>query len=102
MAGSLYKQFTDFAVNIHVDKAAVEKLMTQLDPEEDKALIKAQIEEQAKQAAAQNIVVNNDKNVTLNLVLEKGELKLNGQVIPEEQVQGVLFMLMMGAAAQGQ
>ena len=102
MAGSLYKQFTDFAVNIHVDKAAVEKLMTQLDPEEDKALIKAQIEEQAKQAAAQNIVVNNDKNVTLNLVLEKGELKLNGQVIPEEQVQGVLFMLMMGMAAQGQ
>ena len=102
MAGSLYKQFTDFAVNIHVDKAAAEKLMTQLDPEEDKALIKAQIEEQAKQAAAQNIVVNNDKNVTLNLVLEKGELKLNGQVIPEEQVQGVLFMLMMGMAAQGQ
>ena len=101
MAGSLYKQFTDFALNIHVDKEMVEKLMTQLDPEADKALIKAQIEEQAKQAAAQNIVVNNDKNVTLNLVLEKGELKLNGQVIPEEQVQGVLFMLMMGAAAQG-
>ena len=100
MAGSLYKQFTDFSVNIHVDKATVVKLMTQLDPEEDKALIKAQIEEQAKQAAAQNIVVNNDKNVTLNLVLEKGELKLNGQVIPEEQVQGVLFMLMMGAAMQ--
>ena len=102
MAGNLYKQFTDFAVNIHVDKAAAEKLMTQLDPEADKALIKAQIEEQAKQAAAQNIMVNNDKNVTLNLVLEKGELKLNGQVIPEEQVQGVLFMLMMGMAAQGQ
>ena len=102
MAGSLYKQFTDFAVNIHVDKATAEKLMTQLDPEADKALIKAQIEEQAKQAAAQNIVVNNDKNVTLNLLLEKGELKLNGQVIPEEQVQGVLFMLMMGRAAQCQ
>ena len=45
-------------------------------------------------------MVNNDKNVTLNLVLEKGELKLNGQVIPEEQVQGVLFMLIMGAAMQ--
>lgn len=102
MAGSLYKQFTDFAVNIHVDKATAEKLMTQFAPEEDKALVKEKIEEQAKQAAAQNIVVNNDKNVTLNLVLEKGELKLNGQVIPEEQVQGVLFMLMMGMAAQGQ
>ena len=46
--------------------------------------------------------MNNDKNVTLTLVLEKGELKLNDQVIPEEQVQGVLFMLMMAAAAQGQ
>ena len=102
MAGSLYKQFTDFALNIHVDKEMIEKTLAQLDPEADKALIKAQIEEQAKQAAAQNIVVNNDKNVTLNLVLEKGELKLNGQVIPEEQVQGVLFMLMMGMAAQGQ
>ena len=102
MKGSLYKQFTDFAVHIHVDKATAEKILTQFSPEEDKALIKAQIEEQAKQAAAQNIMVNNDKNVTLNLVLEKGELKLNGQVIPEEQVQGVLFMLMMGAAAQGQ
>ena len=103
MAGSLYKQFTDFALNIHVDKEMVEKnLGTNLYQKEERALIKAQIEEQAKQAAAQNIVVNNDKNVTLNLVLEKGELKLNGQVIPEEQVQGVLFMLMMGMAAQGQ
>ncbi len=101
MAGSLYKQFTDFALNIHVDKEMIEKNLAQFLPEEERALIKAQFEEQAKQAAAQNIVVNNDKNVTLNLVLEKGELKLNGQVIPEEQVQGVLFMLMMGAAAQG-
>lgn len=102
MAGSLYKQFTDFALNIHVDKEMIEKNLAQFVAEEERALIKAQIEEQAKQAAAQNIVVNNDKNVTLNLVLEKGELKLNGQVIPEEQVQGVLFMLMMGMAAQGQ
>ena len=102
MAGSLYKQFTDFALNIHVDKEMIEKNLAQFVPEEERALIKAQFEEQAKQAAAQNIVVNNDKNVTLNLVLEKGELKLNGQVIPEEQVQGVLFMLMMGMAAQGQ
>ena len=46
-------------------------------------------------------MVNNDKNVTLALVLENGELKLNGQVIPEEQVQGVLFMLIMSAAMQG-
>ena len=101
MAGSLYKQFTDFALNIHIDKEMIEKNLAQFVPEE-RALIKAQIEEQAKQAAEKNIVVNTDKNVTLNLVLEKGELKLNGQVIPEEQVQGVLFMLIMGAAMQMQ
>ena len=64
-------------------------------------MIKEKIEEQAKQAASQNMVVNNDKNVTLALVLEKGELKLNGQVIPEEQVQGLLFMLIMSAEMQG-
>ena len=102
MAGSLYKQFTDFALNIHVDKEMVEKNLAQFVPEEERALIKAQNPSGSVEPAAQNIVVNNDKNVTLNLVLEKGELKLNGQVIPEEQVQGVLFMLMMGMAAQGQ
>lgn len=63
------------------------------------ALIKEKIEEQAKQAAAQNIVVNNDKMWRLPSTW-KGELKLNGQVIPE-QVQGVLFMLIMSAAMQG-
>ena len=82
-------------------KTASIKAFAAFASEEDKALIKEKIEEQAKQAAAQNIVVNNDKNVTLALVLEKGELKLNGQVIPEEQVQGVLFMLIMSAAMQG-
>ena len=103
MAGSLYKQFTDFAVNIHVDKATAEKIITQFAPEEDKALVKEKIEEQAKQAAAQNIVVNNDKNVTLTLVLEKGRTQTEwSSNSRKSKVQGVLFMLMMAAAAQGQ
>ena len=39
-------------MHIHVDKATAEKILTQFSPEEDKALIKAQIEEQAKQSCS--------------------------------------------------
>ncbi|OOF36478.1 YdgA family protein [Rodentibacter heidelbergensis] len=97
MRGNLYQQFTDFAVNIHLDKATAENLMMKLAPEEDNAHIKAKIEEMAVEGANNGIVVNSEKSVTMKLVLEKGELKLNDQVVPEEQVQGVIFMLLMGA-----
>ncbi len=39
--------------------------------------------------------MDDGKQVKLDLVLEKGELKLNGQVIPEEQVVSILFLAMM-------
>lgn len=100
MRGNLYQQFTDFAVDIQVDKATAENLMMKFAPEEEKASIKARIEEMAAEAAIKGIAVNNEKSVTMKLLLENGELKLNGQSVPEEQVQGVLFMLLMGAAMQ--
>ncbi|OOF42487.1 YdgA family protein [Rodentibacter trehalosifermentans] len=98
MRGSLYKQFTDFSVDIQVDKATAENILTKFAPEEDKANIKAKIEEMAEEAAGKGIAVNNEKSVTMKLVLKNGELKLNGQVVPEEQAQGVIFMLLMSAA----
>ncbi|OOF42836.1 hypothetical protein BKK49_01665 [Rodentibacter rarus] len=98
--GDLYQQFTDFAVDIQVDKATAENLMMKFAEEEDKANIKARIEEMATEAANKGIAVNNEKSVTMKLVLENGELKLNGQVVPEEQVQDVIFILLMGAAMQ--
>lgn len=100
MRGNLYKQFTDFAVDVQVDKATVENILTKFAPEEEKANIKAKIEELAAQAASNGFAVNGEKSVTMKLLLENGELKLNGQAVPEDQVQGIIFMLLMGAAMQ--
>ncbi|OOF51777.1 hypothetical protein BKK54_02020 [Rodentibacter genomosp. 1] len=100
MRSHLYQQFTDFSIDIQVDKATAENLMMKFVSEEDKASTKAKIEEMAAEVASKGIAVNNEKSVVMKLVLENGELKLNGQPVPEEQVQGVIFMLLMGAAMQ--
>lgn len=100
MRGNLYKQFTDFAVDIQLDKATVENILTKFAPEEEKANVKAKIEELAAQAAGNGFAVNGEKSVTMKLLLENGELKLNGQPVPEEQVQGIIFMLLMGMSMQ--
>ena len=54
-----------------------------------------QIEQGVKNGVQQGILVDDGKQVKLDLVLEKGELKLNSQVIPEEQVVSILFLAMM-------
>ena len=78
--------------------------MVKLAPKEEqnevKAMVKAKIEELATEGAKNGFAVNNEKSVTMKLVLENGELKLNGRPVPEEQVQGILLMLIMGAAMQ--
>ena len=48
-----------------------------------------------KNSVQQGILVEDGKSVKLDLVLEKGELKLNGKVIPEEQVASMLFLMVM-------
>lgn len=96
MRGKLYKQFTDFAVDIQLDKVTAENILTKFAPEEEKANIKAKIEEFAAQASSNGFAVNGDKSVTMKLLLENGELKLNGQPVPEEQIQGIILMSLMG------
>ena len=48
-----------------------------------------------KTPVQQGILVDDGKQVKLDLVLENGELKLNGKVIPEEQVASILFLAAM-------
>lgn len=101
MNGNLYKQFKDFAVDIHVDKATAENLLKKFAPPEDAQVdFKAKIEEFAAEGQKNGFAVNSEKSVTMKLILENGELKLNGQSVPEEQVQGIILMLLMGAAMQ--
>lgn len=46
--------------------------------------------------AQQGIFVDGETNSTLKLAIENGELKLNGQVIPEEQIIIALWQLFLG------
>ena len=48
-----------------------------------------------KNPIQQGILVDEGKHIKLELVLENGELKLNGKVIPEEQVASILFLAAM-------
>ncbi|BFU65163.1 YdgA family protein [Rodentibacter abscessus] len=98
MRGNLYKQFKDFAVEVWLNKATAENLLAKFVPEQEKANLNAKIEEFAAEGANNGVVVNSEKSVSMKLVLESGELKLNGNVVPEEQVQGIIFMLLMSAA----
>ena len=98
---SVLKQFNEFSVNIDVNKntaAALLNVLTDDDEDMKQINLREKIEEFAVEGQQQGIVVNNADNMTLNLALdpEKVELKLNGNVIPEEKIQAVLFMLAMG------
>ena len=53
------------------------------------------INDSLKTPVQQGILVDDGKQVKLDLVLENGELKLNGKVIPEEQVASILFLAAM-------
>ncbi|MCQ9120437.1 hypothetical protein BKG95_09425 [Rodentibacter pneumotropicus] len=97
MSGGLYNQFTDFAVNIELDKATLEAILTKFTSEEERTNIKAKIGEMASEGANNGIVVNSEKSVTMKLALENGKLSLNGQAVPEEQAKNIIFMLLMSA-----
>lgn len=100
MRSGLYKQFSDFSININVDKPFAITLLQQIVPENEKELVAQQIEEAAKEGEINGVVVNNGEKVTLNLVLENQALKLNGHEIPEEQVKMMMFMLLMNSMGQ--
>lgn len=100
MRSGLYKQFSDFSINVNVDKPFAINLLQQIVPENEKELVVQQIEEAAKEGEMNGVVVNNGDKVTLSLVLENQELKLNGHIIPEEQVKMMMFMLLMNSMGQ--
>ena len=53
------------------------------------------VNDSLKNPIQQGILVDEGKHIKLELVLENGELKLNGKVIPEEQVASILFLAAM-------
>ena len=95
MKKGLLQQFKDFDLNIMVDKATAINVLSVISPE-DKANASAIVDKWAQNVAHQGLAVNNEKDVSLKLAIKEGNLSLNGQIIPEEQLQGVLFMMLMG------
>lgn len=99
--GKIFNLFNHFIFKVDVNKEAlVEQVATglqspSLDKEQATKMAATEIEQDIKQGVQQGILVDDGKQVKLDLVLEKGELKLNGQVIPEEQVVSILFLAMM-------
>jgi len=53
------------------------------------------VNDSLKNPIQQGILVDEGKHIKLDLVLENGELKLNGKVIPEEQVASIFFFIAM-------
>ena len=78
-----------------VDQVATGLQLQSLDKEQATKMATIQIDQGVKNGVQQGILVDDGKQVKLELVLEKGQLKLNGQVIPEEQVISMLFLATM-------
>ena len=100
--GKIFKLFRHFIFKIDANKAALietltaaEQLSSKLDKEEAARIAEMKINDSLKTPVQQGILVDDGKQVKLDLVLENGELKLNGKVIPEEQVASILFLAAM-------
>lgn len=98
--GGLFQQFSDFAVNIHLDKATLENVLNKIaksvpTSQNTELDVKAKIDEMSEEMSKNGVMVNNQDNLTMKLVLENSKLTLNGETIPEEQAQMMLFMLLL-------
>ena len=78
-----------------IEEAATVLQLDRLDKEQATKEATEQVNLGIKNGVQQGILVEDGKSVKLDLVLEKGELKLNGNVIPEEQVASMLFLMVM-------
>ena len=99
--GKIFSLFNHFIFKVDANKealieeAAMILQLDQLDKEHATKVATEQINLGVKNSVQQGILVEDGKSVKLDLVLEKGELKLNGKEIPEEQVASMLFLLVM-------
>ncbi|WP_155721089.1 DUF945 family protein, partial [Aggregatibacter actinomycetemcomitans] len=96
-----FNLFNHFIFKVDANKdALIEEMANALQlksPDREQAMKMAatQVNEGVKSGVLQGVLVEDGKQVKLDLVLEKGQLKLNGQVISEEQVASMLFLAAM-------
>ena len=107
MQGKILSLFDKFEFNADVNKAAAEQFLISQEiidhatPAEQlaevSAEIKADLAQQLESAVQQKTLVTSDnQNYQSKLILENGQLKLNGEVIPEEAIAHTLLFMFMG------
>lgn len=106
MKGKVLSLFERFAVNADVNKPALTETLKTLamgdddvDAQTAQAQAQADVDEMLQSAVAENILhQQSDDHYTLELKLDNGELKLNGQVIPEKDIANMILMGILGAS----
>lgn len=99
--------FDNSSIDLNVNSSSLEEMNKQLNllnsetkanAAEQAKLDTAMLIEQAQQSGA--VVVDKD-NIKFKLEIHDGKVKHNGREMSEEEVQGVLFMLMLGLGSLG-
>ena len=100
--GKIFSLFHHFIFKVNADKAALvevasaaEQISEKVEKAQADRTAEMKVNDSLKNPIQQGILVDEGKHIKLDLVLENGELKLNGKVIPEEQVASILFLAAM-------
>lgn len=100
--GKIFNLFHHFIFKVNADKAALvevasaaEQISEKVEKTQADRTAEMKVNDSLKNPIQQGILVDEGKHIKLELVLENGELKLNGKVIPEEQVASILFLAAM-------
>lgn len=100
--GKIFNLFQHFIFKVNADKAALvevasaaEQISAKVEKAQADRTAEMKVNDGLKNPIQQGILVDEGKHIKLDLVLENGELKLNGKVIPEEQVASILFLATM-------
>lgn len=100
--GKIFSLFHHFIFKVNADKAALvevasaaEQISEKVEKTQADRTAEMKVNDSLKNPIQQGILVDEGKHIKLDLVLENGELKLNGKVIPEEQVASILFLAAM-------
>lgn len=104
---SMLKIFKASHLDAKLSIPSLEALATQMNEMEGMAKEEATqqakliIEELVNNAQASTLAEVDNENIKMKLTIDQGKVNLNGRDVPEEEVQGALFILMLGLSSMG-
>lgn len=101
MQGKLLQFFKQLSFKVNADKTALTNIVDifmqvgGIPKEEAAKQAQHQVNEMIQYGVHEEMIVETDKGIKSELILENGELKFNGNVIPEEHIGMFILGLMM-------